>query len=79
MSGICSTVEGKSGDEDHHADHFEVGGRNEGHEDHAEGRHQKGKSSVHLNKASGKETFSTINVSEMLVAPQLVSFREGIG
>ena len=41
VSSICSPVEGKSDDEDNDADHFKVGGRNEGHEDHAESRYQK--------------------------------------
>ena len=55
VSGICSSVEGKSGDEDYHADHFQVGGRNEGHEDHAKGRHQKSQGIVHLDKAISTE------------------------
>ena len=50
MSGRCSPIEGKGDDEDNNADHFKVGGRNEGHDDHAEGRHQKSKGSVHLSE-----------------------------
>ena len=59
VSGICSPIEGKCDDEDNDADHFKVGGRNEGHEDHAEGRYQKGKCSVHLEKVKGDEATST--------------------
>ena len=42
VSGVCSPIEAKSDDKDKNADHFKVGGGQEGHEDHAEGRHQKG-------------------------------------
>ena len=55
VSGIRSPVECKSDNEDNNADHFKVRGRNEGHEDHAKGRHQKSQGIVHLDKAISTE------------------------
>ena len=60
MSSICSPVEGKGDDENDNADNLKVGGRNERHENHTEGRHEKSKSSVNLDqvKVKDEETLS---------------------
>ena len=67
---VGSPVEGKSDNKNDDTDHFEVGSGDEGHEHHADGRHQESQGSVHLKIKMGLFTTKEETTDLLHVLPR---------